>query len=188
MSLSLNTLKPILVQWVFSTTGIITVWANQKHLRPPTYPYNVLQVMSFSSEVGSSAPDLLFTSKTSDGKTVRCRESYKLLIVNLQSLAGEVQESSIDALDVLSDATQGLKDAAERRKFSNARMIPLTWEPIVDLTAIQHNEFLSRASVDVTFRVSDTVTETFDPTESISVESTIGDNPPRTITATNPNS
>lgn len=188
MSLSLNILKPILVQWVFSTTNIITLWANQKQLRPPTYPYNVLQVMSFSSEVGSSAPDLIYTSETEDGKIERCRESYKLLIVNLQSLAGEVHEASIDALDVLSDAVQGLRDAAERRKFSNVRMIPLAWEPIVDLTAIQHNEFLSRASVDVTFRVSDTVTETFDPTESISVESTIGDNSPRTIVVTNPNS
>lgn len=187
MSLSLNILKPILVQWVFNTTGIITVWANQKHLRPPTYPYNVLEVLSFSSEVGSSAPDLIYTTKV-DGKTVRCRESYKLLVVNLQSLAGEVTEASINALDVLSDALQGLKDSAERRKFSVARMIPISWGPPVNLTAIQHNEFLSRASTDVMFRVSDTVTETFDPTESISVESTIGDNPPRTITATNPNS
>lgn len=188
MSLSLNTLKPILAQWVFSTTNIITLWANQKQLRPPTYPYNVLQVLSFSSEAGSSAPDLIYTSETVDGKIERCRESYKLLIVNLQSLAGEVHEASIDPLDVLSDAVQGLRDAAERRKLSNVRMIPLAWEPIVDLTAIQHQEFISRASVDVTFRVSDTVTEIFDPTEFISVESTIGENAPRTLTVTNPNS
>lgn len=187
MSLSLNTLKPILVQWVFNTTGIMTFWANQKHIRPPTYPYNILEVLSFSSEVGSSAPDLIYTTKV-DGKTVRCRESYKLLVVNLQSLAGEAQEASVEALDVLSDALIGLRDATEKRKFSKARMIPISWEPPVNLTAVQHNEFLLRASVDVMFRVSDTVTETFDPTESISVESTIGDNPPRTITATNPNS
>jgi hypothetical protein len=187
MSLSLNTLQPVLVQWAFNTTGIVTFWANQKHIRPPMYPYNILEVLSFSSEVGSSAPDLIYNTKVGT-KTVRCRESYKLLVVNLQSLAGEVTEASVNALDVLSDALAGLKDAAEKRKFSTARMIPISWEPLVNLTAIQHNEFLSRASTDVMFRVSDTVTETFDPTESISVESTIGENTPRTIVVINPNS
>lgn len=187
MSLSLHALKPVLIQWAFNTTGIVTFWANQKHVRPPTYPYNILEVLSFSSEAGSSAPDQIYTTKV-DGKTVRCRESYKLLVVNLQSLAGEVKEASVEALDVLSDALAGLKDAAEKRKFSVARMIPISWEPPVNLTAVLHNEFILRASTDVMFRVSDTVTETFDPTTSISVESTIGDNSPRTIVATNPNS
>lgn len=186
MSFKLNTLKPLLVQWASNATNIVTLWANQKHLRPPTYPYNVLEVMSFTSETGSSAPDLIYTTRPTPLEIVRCRVSYKLLTVNLQVLAGEVTENSLDALDAISDALAALQDSVERTKFTEANMIPLMWDPVVNLTAIQHHEFISRASVDVMFRVSNTVTETLEPTDTIITDLAIESLQDRTIVAEDP--
>jgi hypothetical protein len=166
MSLLLTSLRPTFVSWVYGQTSIPTFWANQKMIRPPTYPYNVIEVTGLESEVGSSSPEQKFTVKQGE-KILRHRVNYKVLTLNVQCLAGEISENSIDAFDVLSDLVTSLWDQPQRTAFCEVSMVPISWEPILNLTAIQHHEFISRAAVDVMFRVSNTVIETLDSTKTI---------------------
>ena len=136
------------------------------------YPYMVLEILGLESETGSSSAPIKTTLRDGDVVT-EYTAHYQTVTLNIQCLAGEVSENSVDAFAVLSDVVSSLSILSERSRLCVAGAVPITWESVINLTDEIHNEFVSRASVDVMFRMLNLRSRTGETTESVTFETDV---------------
>ncbi len=163
--------------WFSSTTGLVTVWANQDAPRP-AFPYATLDIpiivktggpgeRRFTTDLGAaSGEEITVTTVSNLQATLSCQ-------IHVLPIQSDIANCHARAL--MTAALGSLNTLAQQAVFNAIQVAVAGLGEILDISEPFEDTMINRTQLDVTFTVGMCVTETTGYINQVELEGTIDD-------------